>query len=104
MSDDIVRKHLYGDTEALGDKWVEAKKEAAKHKGTPQQTRYDMAAELARLAFDMATIIQREEANSEMLTRYMNMLADLMQRMTILEGAYAHFALSSALGAKEHLA
>ena len=92
-SDDIVRKHRYADTEAIGDKWIEARKLAEKHKGTPHHARYEMAADIARLTYDVACVIKLEATNSQMLGNFLAILEGMQHRLGILEGAYAHLML-----------
>lgn len=92
QAEDIKRKHLYGDGEALGEAWLEARKEAEHHRGTPLQARFDMAVEIARLKFDLSAFMRRGEINSERFDYYVATLALLHERVRVLESVYAHSA------------
>lgn len=97
-SDEIARRYRYADTEALGGKWIEARKLAEKYKDTPHQARYEMAAELARLKYDFAYAMKRDEKHSEMQVTYLAILEGISHRLSILEGAYAHLMIVAHSG------
>jgi len=86
----------YGDREKLGDAWVEKRKHAAMNekidgKPNPHYPRLAMEAELARMAYDMAYVLEQ----NSMMQEQINILTELYHRVGLLEGAYAHLSQST---------
>jgi len=80
----------YGDPTSLGNEWVRLRKKADEaQKGTPEHSRAVIVADQARLAYDMAYMLQRHK----ILQQQVEMLSEIHYRLAILEGAYSHLML-----------
>lgn len=90
-------KLKYAERERLGDEWVEKRKLAEKNKTredgkpNPHYARMAMEAELARMAFDMAYMV---ETNCRMAEQII-MLQVLFERVGLIEGNMAYLKQST---------
>lgn len=92
---DMIRRR-YADTNALGEDWAAKRNAAAKMKTgkdgapNPLYPRYALEAEVARLTFDMAYLVE----SNRLLKEQNDIFSELFQRVGILEGAYGHLMAS----------
>lgn len=88
----LVMRSRYNNPSALGEIWLEKRKLAEKGqllengKPNPQHPRLVIEADQARMAYDMAYMIQMLDNFGLQLEVY----SELFQRVGLLEGAYSH--------------
>lgn len=94
----------YQNRKQLGDDWTEKRKLAemskTKEDGKPNPLypRLAMEAEMARMAFDMAYVIQINEN----LKQQVEILSSLYERVGLLEGAYSYLRQSTDYVKQQH--
>jgi hypothetical protein len=87
----------YRDRAALCEEWIEKRKIAAMNKesedgkASKHYPRMAMEADIARMAYEMAYILEQ----NSMMQEQINILTELYQRVALLEGAYTHLSQST---------